>query len=378
MITRALDTAYMTVLQQACRLKLPQAALTLRSAARFSNCLNNRFKYAAEITDAELLPLLSKIRSSNSWVSVWNKAAAAYETKGTRLLRSGENGAAARDLLRAALFYHYAQTFGSPDSPSKNENKVKTQSLYRLAAPHFSPPEERVEIPFRNTALPGYLRMPPPQIKSLKGTIIFPNSTNTVKEEFHHLSTVFGLAGYATLAFDDPGTGEAWPRIKGLLKQEQVAAAILKYLGPRDLPARTIVFGLSLGGLKAFRMAAFEKRISAVVAVTPPFNGEPYYHLLNPLVRNEISHYFGGIPYERQKELTASASLAKVAGKVKVPVFVAGALLDTVLPPAEAWRTYSALPRSPRNRFEMYRSGHTCMERFDMLVNDVLNWLKTS
>lgn len=319
-----------------------------------------------------------------SWPVVWRAAAEKLELEGRQQLttsNSGENRREAVNKLRdAALYYHYAQiVLGPDDLKEKSACQRKTQELYRQTALFSHTPAVRVEVPFRGVTLPGYLRQPPlaPGQKS-KGLIIFCNGADTVKEEGHRLCHPFLRKNYSTFVFDGPGEGEARERIKGIIKQEDVAQAVIDHLRKEypALPDKIILFGFSMGGMKALMMAAGEPRISAVVSVSAPFDTRWYFKHLNPLVRGDIQLYFGDPSPECIERLISTCVLDKIAGRIKVPVFSAGGSHDSVLPYREAERIIRIAPQGKNNRLKIYDAGHGCLDRFDLLMKDVVDWLE--
>jgi 2,6-dihydroxypseudooxynicotine hydrolase len=364
---------------------LPVAFATL-SAAHFSRSLTSRFVHGTGLPRDVIIEILSSIRSAKSWPVVWRNAAEMLETSGRQLLEKCTSAEGRREgvhtLRHAALFYHYAQIIlGPKNSAEKDYCEQKAQALYRETALDSSAPAVRVEIPFRGTFLPGYLRRPPlePGQKSqeLKGLIIFCNGADSIKEEGHRLCHPFLRDGYATFVFDGPGEGEALPRIKGITKQEDVAKAVIDHLQKEypSLPEKIILFGISLGGMKALMMAAGEPRISAVVSVSAPFDTRWYFKDLNPLAQNDVIRNLGNPTPAMINHLIASCVLDKFAGKIKKPVFSAGGKHDSVLPYREAERIIHALPPGKNHKLKFYDAGHGCLDSIGLLLNDVRSWL---
>jgi pimeloyl-ACP methyl ester carboxylesterase len=368
------EIARMAAIKAVFQLRLPQLALKVSSAAHFSDLLVQRFVLGTNVKAPEIKTVLSSIHSFRDWPVVMRDFAAKLEREAQNIITSGNGKKGFRRLAQAALFYHYAQIVGCDNLASRLELQKKSQALYQLAAPHLFFPAARVEIPFGPVTLPGYLRLPN---KEAKAVVVFINGVNTVKEEFDRLSSLFSYKGYATLFFDDPGSGEAWPRITGTTRQAAVATAVIDHLQANhpSLPRKTILFGISMGGMKAMLMAAGEPRVSGVVSVSAPFDAGKYLDQLNPLVHDEISLFFNYPGSERLRRIVEASSLENIAGRVGVPVFVAGGNKDTVLPYREAERTFAALRNDPRNSLKIYDSGHICLGRMSELLADVLAWL---
>jgi pimeloyl-ACP methyl ester carboxylesterase len=82
--------------------------------------------------------------------------------------------------------------------------------------------------------------------------------------------------------------------------------------------------------------SAHDRRIAAVVAVTPPFDPRPWLARAQPLLRQHLIAVAGG---ERQARRLANAfALPGVIERIPCPVLVFGAGRDVIVPPEEALR----------------------------------------
>jgi pimeloyl-ACP methyl ester carboxylesterase len=98
------------------------------------------------------------------------------------------------------------------------------------------------------------------------------------------IAKALNAAGYPALVFDYRGFGDSdGPRWR-LLPTEQVAdaRAALTFLAdqPQVDPERIVLVGVSLGGANAIAAAAMDPRVSAVVAIASPGNGERWLRAL--------------------------------------------------------------------------------------------------
>jgi len=98
------------------------------------------------------------------------------------------------------------------------------------------------------------------------------------------IAKALNAAGYPALVFDYRGFGDSdGPRWR-LLPTEQVAdaRAALTFLAdqPQVDPERMVLVGVSLGGANAIAAAAMDPRVSAVVTIASPGNGERWLRAL--------------------------------------------------------------------------------------------------
>jgi pimeloyl-ACP methyl ester carboxylesterase len=110
--------------------------------------------------------------------------------------------------------------------------------------------------------------------------------------------------------------------------------------------------------------------------VSAPFDTRPYFGYLNPLVRGDIDRYFGSPKPDMMRHLVSTCVVDKFAGKIRVPVFVAGGSRDSVLPHREANRIMGALPPGEKNTLKIYNAGHGCLDCIPLLLKDVVDWLE--
>lgn len=103
-----------------------------------------------------------------------------------------------------------------------------------------------------------------------KGTILAFGGFDSFIEEFYCLWATLAEAGYEVIAFEGSGQGEALRRY-GLPFDhdwEKPTGAALNYFG---VPEAALI-GMSMGGYWAIRAAAFDKRITGVIAFPPVYD----------------------------------------------------------------------------------------------------------
>ena len=154
------------------------------------------------------------------------------------------------------------------------------------ATPLFVPPATRHEIPFDGSHLVGLLRLP------VEGgphpTVLLIPGLDSTKEEFRDVERAFLDRGMATFALDEPGQGEAEWSLAIRPDWEVVGAAVISYLQSlRDVdPTRVGVWGVSLGGFYAARLASADLPIRGTIALAGPYNLGATWKDLNPLTRH--------------------------------------------------------------------------------------------
>jgi pimeloyl-ACP methyl ester carboxylesterase len=119
---------------------------------------------------------------------------------------------------------------------------------------------ERLSVPFQLGSLPA-LRL---AAENRRGTIVIHGGLDSFMEEFFSAACYLLAAGFQVILFEGPGQGAALRKSHLTMTHEweHPVSAVLGYFGLADV---TLV-GVSLGGYLALRAAAFEERVSRVVA----------------------------------------------------------------------------------------------------------------
>lgn len=165
----------------------------------------------------------------------------------------------------AIAYYRMSEFFmydGDPDK--KKYYELATEMFYEYYADYFgdeSPIIERYAVPYLNAKLP--VMHVKPQSES-KGILLIHGGNDSYYEEFLFSLLYLRELGYEAYLFEGPGQGGVI-RLQSMHfthEWEKPVKAVLDYFSLEDVT----IIGVSLGGYLAPRAAAFDKRISRVVA----------------------------------------------------------------------------------------------------------------
>ncbi len=198
------------------------------------------------------------------WGTEWGKIGARYEALGDEQEGRGQAAEAGKSYYLAYEFYRIGR-YPVPISPEKMNCYKASLRNYLKAAKYLDPPVERVEIPFENRSLVGYLQIPrglsrPPVVMHWGGVDGWKEDRKGASEAFHRL-------GLATFTIDIPGAGEN-PVLSSEPGAERTLSAAIDHLEKRtDVDGTRIgAMGGSFGGYWAAKMAFVEpKRLKGVV-----------------------------------------------------------------------------------------------------------------
>jgi len=147
--------------------------------------------------------------NEESWRQAWDQLGQRVEAPADQSLEKGHNISARESYLRAYTYYRAPLLFISPIDKIERCRKRyrKAQNCFQQAANLFSPPIERVEIPFGNRFLPGYFAKVDQRNKPRK-TLLMIGGGDTFAEDLYAYIVPAGIKrGYNVLFVDLPGQG---------------------------------------------------------------------------------------------------------------------------------------------------------------------------
>lgn len=229
--------------------------------------------YSGEADIGECIATASRIQEGDfgSWYSEWKKTGDYFRAAGDESLAEGHTVTAREDYYRAATYYRTAEFFlhGNPSDPRIPETWGESRRAFRDALALDTVPYEIVAIPYENTTLPGYFYKVDNAGKT-RPLLIVQTGFDGCQEELHPYAMDGLKRGYNVLTFEGPGQGEVIrvQHIPFRADWEKVITPVVDYAVSRpDVDRdRIALWGISLGGYLAPRGAAYEPRITALVA----------------------------------------------------------------------------------------------------------------
>jgi pimeloyl-ACP methyl ester carboxylesterase len=313
-------------------------------------------RFTANGTDyGDFIATLSRITRWDDWCREWGSTALRYERLAESAETAGQRETAAGAWRRAALAWHWGK-FVFVDHPDEQRTAhERTVACYRRAAPALSPPAELVRIPYGDTSLPAYLRVPAPAAGTAPagaapavGTpvVIMLPGLDSTKEELQAAAAYLLARGLATIAVDGPGQGESEYDLPIEPGYEKVATATVDYLATRAaVDARRVgVFGVSLGGYYAARAAAYEPRVTATVAVSGPYRFDLDWDDLPPQTRATFQVRSGAATEAEARKRAGLLTLEEAASRITGPLLVVGGGKDRLVPARHAERLAAQAP----------------------------------
>jgi len=312
------------------------------------------------VTAADFARLTSAITRWEQWCEAWTGAGAEHEALGREALAEGRLRSAGAHLAQAAVYHHFGKFLFVDDLDQMRRAHRSAVRCLTDALPHLDPPGRRVEIPFDGARMVGVLRLPAGA--GPHPLVVLVPGLDSAKEEFGSTETLFLQRGVATLSVDGPGQGEAEYDLPIRGDWEVPGAAILDAAAalPGVDPERLGVWGVSLGGYYAPRIASADPRVKACIALAGPYDFGECWDRLPGLTRAAFRVRSRSRDDRQARERAHELSLAGRAGRIRCPLLVVFGRLDRLIPAEHAERL--AREASGPTRLLMLEDGnHGCM-----------------
>ncbi|MFT3763058.1 MAG: prolyl oligopeptidase family serine peptidase [Pseudoxanthomonas sp.] len=298
----------------------------------------------------------------DSWIAVADQVArnAEADEAAGYLLSAGAK------YLRAAGYYLSAERMQSRDYAPRWVAYDRGLALYRKGVALRGLHVDFVEIPYEGGSYPAIFvhdgsGTPRPALVSCNGLDSMKEQVNMAGHGAANLER-----GINTLFVDQPGTGEALRKrgLTAVVEAERWGTPALEYLLTRsDVIADKIgMFGLSLGGYYAPRVAANEPRyaLCAVMGANHVW-GQRQKERLDREGENPVPHYWEHVLWvwgkDSIEEFMAAMPEVTLDGqveKIRVPFLVTHGEGDRQIPVSNAYRSYEQAVNSPRRHLRVF------------------------
>lgn len=290
-------------------------------------------RFTANGVDASDYALItSGVERWDDWCAAWAAGAEVYEQLGAAALEEGRRRSAGEHLAMAATYHHFGKFLFVHDREQERAAHARAVSALNRALPLLDPPGRREEIPFDGAHLVGVLRCPAGPAPH--PTVVLIPGLDSTKEEFRLVEQAFLDRGMATFALDGPGQGEAEWELGIRPDWEVPGGAVVAHVAslPEVDAERIGVWGVSLGGYYAARLASGDAPVRATIALAGPYDLGAAWDQLNPLTRLAFEvRSMAGSPDEAAKR-AGELTMAGRAGQISNPLLVIMGKRDRLFP----------------------------------------------
>ena len=333
----------------------------------------------------------------DAWREEWCAMGSRLEKQAQHAATEGREMTAGNYYLRAGMYYFTGERFVYPGE-QKREIGRKSIQCQQAGLTRRYPNLERVEVPYEAGATLPALFMKAPGVSGRAPTVVLFNGMDNCKEmSVLFAGLEFAKRGWHTLAIDGPGQGESL-RLRELYARhdyEVPGAAAYEYVAARaDVdPAKVVVMGYSFGGYYAARIAAFERRYAAGVAMSAlHWDLHAWQKEIkrkqeaNPQATAQSTFHFqwvmgciddGNAAIEKAKGF----SLADVADKITSPFLIVHGQDDKVVPVASAHMLYAAVGSKQKHlkilTAEEGGACHAAADNRQVGIDYIADWINT-
>jgi alpha-beta hydrolase superfamily lysophospholipase len=334
-----------------------------------------------------------------AWHAAWRELAEQVKDIGLQAAARGAEVTASDSLLRASVYYQWAEGLLDPDDVRAADMYSKHLSCFAGFAAHRDPEIELVEIPFGTQTLPAYV-VPAEGARGPSPAVLLSDGLDANKEEMFYVALALARRGITTLAFDGPGQGAAL-RLRGMTARhdfEVPVGACIDWLQTRaDIDADRIgLLAASWGGYYAPRAAAFERRIKACGVMGAVFDthacmarrvgyapGQGATRLGGdaPLgtTGKTILRILGVADWEGAFAKLEDFRLEGVASRIECDLMIVHGADDRHAPPSEAQRLYDAVS-SKHKKLRVFTTAeggaaHVNLDRPEPALSMICDWM---
>ena len=198
------------------------------------------------------------------------KRIASLEDWKIEMIKLAEHSISEDRFLNAAFYYRAAEFFITEEDPEKELLYKKFIEYFKKATVNDN--LEYTKIPFNQSFIYA-IRLQPESSKK-NGTIVLHGGFDSFKEELYSIMLYFYHQNYEVITFETPWMGESRKHKEmglNIVWEEQISSILDHY----ELGDVTLI-GVSMGGWLSLRAAAFEPRVTRVIASSVSFDVNQY------------------------------------------------------------------------------------------------------
>lgn len=257
-----------------------------------------------------------------------------WEKRGREELEASHRESA-RDAFRRAAIYYAVEAWGATSQAAIRDAYVDINRCYDRFRKLSRHAIDRVEIPYGDKTLPGFMRRaatgagrvdgPPPLLVIVQGM-------DSLKEWLELFERRAVERGFATLNFDLPGNGESLARGIALHHPDdilEVGRGLRSFVdGLEGVDReRVVLFGFSLGGQWALTLTPHEMRPVAVATLGAPYDFS-FLEWMTPQELRRAAFATGHENVGQIRRQVEGVSLRGTLRRIEVPVLLIHGELD--------------------------------------------------
>ena len=282
------------------------------------------------------------------WEREWLELAQTTEARAREALAAGRRHTAIPLFFHANQYYRMSDVFLTyAQNDRKAERFRKAQECFRAGAKLHEPKIEVISVRCGNEEYDGYFCHPANPEPGKWPTVLFLGGADAYAEEIYFGARPMLERGWTVLLVDTPGRGSSI-YLKGIKTRpdyEVPGKACIDYLvsRPEVDSNRIALVGISMAGYYAPRLAAFDKRIKALIGWSGCYSIlddlYDFCHHLQPTVQRLL----GGVNHDEARRLLKDFTMAGVAQNITCPTLITHGAADTLMSVEGAKRLFAEI-----------------------------------
>jgi dipeptidyl aminopeptidase/acylaminoacyl peptidase len=284
----------------------------------------------------------------DAWERAWLGLAEKTEARARAALAAGRRHTARQYFFHASNYYRMSDVLLTmAEEPKRAERFRKSQENFRAAAALHEPRIETVAVRCGAEEYSGYLCHPANPKPGKWPAVLFLGGADAYAEEIYFGGKQMIERGWAMLLVDTPGRGSSI-YLKGIKTRpdyEVPGKACIDYLASRPEvdPDRIALLGISMAGYYAPRVAAFEKRIKALIGWSGCYSILDDLYDFCPHLQPVCQRLLGGVSHDEARKQLKEFTMAGIAKNITCPTLITHGDKDTLMAVAGARRLFDEI-----------------------------------
>jgi dienelactone hydrolase len=271
-----------------------------------------------------------------AWERAWFDLAQKTAARAQQALAAGHKRTAKQYFFHATNYYRMSDVLLTiADEPKRAERFSMARECFRAAIQLHQPTIEVVSIRCGHEEYDGYFCHPVNPQSGKWPAVLFLGGADAYAEEIYFGGKQMLDRGWAMLLVDTPGRGSSI-YLKGIKTRpdyEVPGKACIDYLvsRPEVDPDRVALLGISMAGYYAPRVAAFDRRVKALVAWSGCYSvlDDLYDFCLH--LQPVCQRLLGGVSHQEARRLLKDYTMAGIAKNISCPTLITHGDKDTLM-----------------------------------------------
>jgi dipeptidyl aminopeptidase/acylaminoacyl peptidase len=284
----------------------------------------------------------------DGWEQAWFDLARSIEVKAKKALAEGRKLTATQNFFHANQYYRMADVFLTYEQETRKAEYFRNaQQSFRQGAKLHDPEIEVVRVPCGNEEYDGYFCHPVKKASENAPGVLFLGGADAYAEEIYFGARPMLERGWAVLLVDTPGRGSSI-YLKGIKTRpdyEVPGKACIDYLlaRPEVDSNRIALIGISMAGYYAPRVAAFDKRIKALIAWSGCYSILDDLYVFCEHLRPTMRRLLGGVSDPEARRLLKDYTMEGIAQNITCPTLITHGAEDRLMDVEGARRLFAEI-----------------------------------